>query len=220
MCGRYAAFRSLQEVQRLFGTVGSLPNDAPTWNMAPTRSAPVVRRHPETGDRHLDLLRWGLIPHWTKDLKEARQPINARSESAATTPMFRDALLRRRCLIPVDAFYEWQVTPEGKIPHAIARADSLPLSFAGLWEGWRAPDGEVFRTFTILTTEACPALRHLHERMPVILEPADWMDWLGEVDSDTTQLMRPSTTKLRIWPVSTAVNNVRNDGPALLEPAA
>jgi putative SOS response-associated peptidase YedK len=216
MCGRYAAFRSLDEVRRIFGSVNPLPNAAPTWNMAPTRLAPVLRLHPATGARHLDLLRWGLIPHWIRNLKATRQPINARCETAATSPMFRDALVRRRCIVPADAFYEWQVDGKVKRPHAIARADGDILALAGLWEGWRGPDGEVIRSYTILTTSAATALRELHERMPVVLEPADWATWLGEAAGDPATLLRPSEALFRIWPVSDAVNNVRNDSPALL----
>ena len=152
--------------------------------MAPTRDAPVIRLHPETGERHLGLLRWGLVPHWVKDPKTTRQPINARGETIASTPMFRDAFARRRCLVPADAFYEWQATPDGKLPWAIARADAGCLVFAGLWEGWRGPDGTVIRSFTIVTTSANAALRPLHERMPVVLEEPDWPLWLGEEGDD------------------------------------
>jgi putative SOS response-associated peptidase YedK len=219
MCGRYATTLPADAIAALFALAGPLPNWAPTWNMAPTRSAPVVRLHPETHDRRLDLLRWGLVPHWIKDLKETRQPINARSETLASTPMFRDAYARRRCLVPADAFYEWQQVDGAKLPWAIAREDGTPLVFAGLWEGWRAPDGAVIRSFTIVTTSACPTLRPLHERMPVVLEPQDWPPWLGETKGDLARLLRPSTAGFRIWRLSPAVNNVRNDSPALLEPA-
>jgi putative SOS response-associated peptidase YedK len=221
MCGRYASTRSLDELRQIFATLNPVPDFAPTWNMAPTRLAPVVRRHPQSGERHLDLLRWGLIPHWTKDLKTTRQPINARSETAATAPMFRDALVRRRCLVPVDAFYEWQAEGKSKVPFAVARVDGQPMAAAGLWEGWRSPGGEVLRSYTILTTAACEMLRHLHERMPVILEPPDWALWLGEDDGgeyggDWSALMRPSAAAFRVWRVSQAVNNVRNDAASLL----
>lgn len=222
MCGRYAAFRSLDELRRMFGTVNPAPNFAPTWNMAPTRLAPVVRLHPQTGERHLDLLRWGLVPNWVRDPKATRQPINARSETAATAPMFRDAVARRRCLVPADAFYEWQATGAAKIPHAVARADGMPMALAGLWEGWRGAGGEVLRSFTILTTTASEALRALHERMPVVLEPADWPLWLGEVadaEAGIAALLRPSAAAFRVWAVSTQVNNVRNDAAHLLDPA-
>jgi putative SOS response-associated peptidase YedK len=180
----------------------------------------VVRLHPATRARHLDLLRWGLVPHWAKDPKSGRQPINARAETLAGTPMFRDALPRRRCLVPADVFYEWQATEAGKQPYAIARTDGQPMAFAGLWEGWRGADGTVLRTFTIVTTDANPVLRPLHERMPVILEAADWPTWLGETEGDPPALLRPSSADLRVWQVSKAVNNVRNDSAALLEPVA
>jgi putative SOS response-associated peptidase YedK len=177
-----------------------------------------VRLHPETRARHLDLLRWGLVPHWAKDAKSVRQPINARAETVATAPMFRDALGRRRCLVPADVFYEWQATEHGKQPVAVAREDGQPMVFAGLWEGWRGPDGTVLRSFTIVTTNANTTLRPIHERMPVILEPADWPAWLGEVAADPAVLLRPSEAALRAWRIGTAVNNVRNDSAALLEP--
>jgi len=218
MCGRYAAFLPAEAIVALFRTEGPVPNWAPTWNMAPTRDAPVVRLHPETKARRLDLLRWGLLPHWAKDAKSVRQPINARSETLATAPMFRDAFQHRRCLVPADLFYEWQALNGAKLPWAIARADGQPMVFAGLWEGWRGSDGTVIRSFTIVTTNANEALRPLHERMPVVLEPADWSVWLGETDGDPSERMRPSGAAFRTWRVGTAVNNVRNDAPQLLEP--
>lgn len=217
MCGRYAAFLPAEAIVALFQTKGPVPNWAPTWNMAPTRDAPVVRVHPETGERRLDLLRWGLVPHWAKDPKAVRMTINARGESIATTPMFRDAFARRRCLVPADAFYEWQEMDGSKQPWAIARADGQPLVFAGVWEGWRGADGTVIRSFAIATTAANEALRPLHERMPVVLEQADWPVWLGEAEGDPQVLIRPSGTGFRTWRVATAVNSVRNDGAALLE---
>ena len=220
MCGRYAAFRSVDEIRRLFATTNPPPNFSATWNMAPTRLAPVVRLYPSDATRHLDLLSWGLVPHWSRDLKAERKPINARSETAAALPLFRDALARRRCIVPADAFYEWQVTEGGKIPTAIAREDGMPLALAGLWEGWRGSDGTVLRSFTILTTTACKALEHLHERMPVVLEQADWPVWLGETDGRYRDLMRPSAAGFRTWRVSAKVGNVRNDGADLLEEVA
>ena len=132
--------------------------------------------------------------------------------------MFRDALARRRCLVPADVFYEWQASDGAKLPFAIARADGQPMAFAGLWEGWRGADGTVLRSFTIVTAGANPMLRPIHERMPVILEPTDWPARLGEVEGDPANLLRPSTAELRAWRVATAVNNVRNDNPALIEP--
>ena len=189
MCGRFASTLPPDAIRALFRTAGPAPNLAPSWNVAPTQDAMVVRRHPETGERRLDLLRWGLIPSWTKDLKAARKPINARSETAGSSGMFKAALGARRCLIPVDAFYEWRSMPDGKQPYAIARRDDTPLAFAGVWEGWRSPDGEVVRTFAILTTSANATMAQLHERMPVILEPDAWPTWLGEEDTDALSLM-------------------------------
>ena len=218
MCGRYASFLPAEAVARLFGTVNPLPNLAPSWNVAPTQPAMVVRRHPETGERHLDLLRWGLVPHFTKDLKAARKPINARSETAGTSGMFRGALAARRCLVPADAFYEWKAEADGKQPYAIARTDGTPMAFAGLWEAWRYPDGEILRTFAVLTTNANATMAELHERMPVILEPADWPIWLGEVAGDPAALLRPAAEDvLQLWPVSRRVNTPRNNDAHLLD---
>jgi putative SOS response-associated peptidase YedK len=174
-----------------------LPNIAPNWNTAPTQASAVVRRHPDTGERRLDPLRWGLLPHFTKDLKAATRPINARAETVATSGMFRGALASRRCLVPADAFYEWKAMPDGKQPYAIARTDGAPLAFAGLWERWRSPEGETLRTFAIITTAANATMSAIHNRMPVILEAAEGV--------------------VRMWPVSRAVNSVRNNGAALLD---
>lgn len=218
MCGRYASFLPAEALRGLFQTVNATPNWQPTWNMAPTRDAPVVRLHPETRERHLDLLRWGLVPHWAKDPKSVRQPINARAETVATAPMFRDAMARRHCIVPADVFYEWQATEQGKLPFAIARADGAPMAFAGLWEGWRGADGSVIRSFTIITTSANATLRPIHERMPVVLERADWALWLGEAEGDAGALLRSSAAEFRVWRIGTAVNNVRNDAASLLEP--
>jgi putative SOS response-associated peptidase YedK len=217
VCGRYASFLPAESLRVMFGTVNATPNWEPTWNMAPTRDAPVVRLHPETRARHLDLLRWGLVPHWAKELKSVRQPINARAETLATSSMFRDALERRRCLVPADVFYEWQAVDGAKLPFAVARADGDPMVFAGLWEGWRGTDGTVIRSFTIVTTTANTLLRPIHERMPVILERTAWPVWLGEEEGDPTAVLQPSAAELRVWRSSTAVNSVRNDNAALLE---
>ena len=218
MCGRFASQLPPELLARAFAVIGDLPNTPPSWNVAPTQAAAVVRRHPETGERRLDALRWGLVPHFTKDLKACKRPINARSETAASSGMFRGALAARRCLVPADAFYEWRAVPSGKQPYAIARKDGTPLAFAGLWESWRDPAGEVLRTFTIMTTAANADMSALHDRMPVILEPAAWPVWLGEVEGDHGGLLRPAAERtVRLWPVSRVVNNVRNNGRDLLD---
>jgi putative SOS response-associated peptidase YedK len=225
MCGRYASFLPPDLIARLFGTKNPLPNLKPTWNMAPTMDAPVVRRHPDSGERHLDALTWGFVPAFTKSL-----------ETVATSGMFRNAFAKRRCVVPASAFYEWQaaerqgaerqvgerqVGAAGKTPYAIARTDGDPMAFAGIWEGWRAPDGDILRTFAILTTTANAQMAVLHDRMPVILEKSDWPAWLGEEESDPVALLRPAPEGiLRLWPVDKRVGNVRNDGAELLAPLA
>jgi putative SOS response-associated peptidase YedK len=219
MCGRYASYLPPEFIARLFGTVNPLPNLEPTWNMAPTRDALVVRLHPEPTERHLDVLKWGLVPYFTKDLKTARKPINARSETLATSVMFRAAFAQRRCLVPADAYYEWRDDPEGKVPFAVARADGDPVAFGGIWEEWNSPDGETLRTFSTITTNANQVLSAIQPRMPVIIEPADWPVWLGEADGDVGALLRPAAENvLRMWPIDKKVGNVKNDGPELLEP--
>ena len=208
MCGRYAAFLPAEAIVALFQTTGAVPNWAPNGNLAPTCDAPVVRLHPQTRERRLDLLRWGLVPHWAKDPKSVRMTFNARGETIAAKPMFRDAFARRRCLVPADFFYEWQTVDGAKQPWAIAREDGQPLAFAGLWEGWRGADGTIIRSYTIVTTSANEALRSLHERMPVVLEAADWPLWLGEAEGDPARLIRPSEAGFRTWQVDAAINKV------------
>ncbi len=222
MCGRYADSHPPEFIARLFRTVNALPNAAPSWNIAPTQQAMVVRRHPESGERHLDLLQWRLVPSWTKDPATATaktKPINARAETVATSGMFRGAFAQRRCLVPAEAFYEWQATETGKQPYAIARQDGQPMAFAGLWEGYRWPSGDVLRTFIIVTTSANADMEGLHDRMPVILEATDWPTWLGKVEGDPAALMHPAPDgTLRTWPVSRAVNTPRNNRAELLAP--
>ena len=221
MCGRYASHLPSAAIAALFRTSGPLPHIAPSWNVAPSQSAPVVRRHPESGERRLDLLTWGFLPHWTREAKDARRPINARAETVATAPMWRDAFARRRCLVPADAFYEWQAAPSGKQPFAVARQDGAPMAFAGLWDGWRGPDGTVVRSFAIIVIVASATMAPIHDRMPVILEPADWPAWLGEAPGEPAMLLRPAAEGvLRVWPVGRVVNSPRNNGPELLAPVA
>ena len=224
MCGRAFQSSAPERIREHFGTGGALLNQPARYNIAPTQSVPVVRFNPKTRERALDLLRWGLVPFWAKDLAIGTKAINARSEDIAAKPMFREAYAQRRCIVPVDGFYEWQRTGEGKSatkqPYAIALADGGLMALAGLWERWKAPDGEIVRSFTIVTTRANDKLQPLHDRMPVILDAAAYATWLGEQAGDPAPLMRPCPSdRLRLWPVSDAVNNVRNDDPSLLEPA-
>jgi len=207
-----------EELARIFATTGPVPNAPPNWNLAPTQPAVAVRVHPETGARTLGLLTWGLLPFFTKDPAKANRPFNARAETVATNGLFRGAFARRRCLVPADAYYEWQTTASGKIPHAIARANGAPLALGGLWEGHRAADGDVTRSFAIVTVPANAALAHLHARMPLVLEPKDWAAWLGEIPADPAALLRPAADPVLLaWRVSPAVSHVRNNGAELLK---
>lgn len=222
MCGRFVQLTPPAALAALFGVDpvhAPLPNVPPRYNAAPTQDLMVVRRNPETGRRHLDLLRWGLVPSFARDPSGGGRLINARSETVAEKPTFRPAWrAHRRCIIPADAFYEWKAVDKRRQPFLISRADGAPMAFAGLWDGWRNPlTGQWLKTFTILTCAATERLRPLHERMPVIVPQADIGAWLeGE---DGAALMRPFPgAALRLLPVSAEVNAVRNEGPQLMTP--
>jgi putative SOS response-associated peptidase YedK len=219
MCGRYASRESAADLALRFRIHGPLPDVAPSWNIAPSQDAPVIRRHPATGVHHLDLLNWGLLPHWTKDRKSARRPINARAETLATSAFFRGAFAARRAIVPADAFYEWQRSGTHKQPYAIARNDRDILAMAGIWEGWRSPDGGTVRSFAIVTTSANTEMAPIHDRMPVILAPAEWDIWLDGPPDQAVSLLRPApAATLRLWPISTRVNKPSENDPELLEP--
>lgn len=221
MCGRYFLTRPPAALARLFRTVDPVPNHPARYNVAPTQDSLVVRRNPDTGARHLDLLRWGLVPIWAKDPSIGSRMINARAESLAEKPAFRDAYARRRCLVPIDGFYEWAEVPgqRRKQPYAVAMADGSPMALAGLWERWRAPDGSILRSFTVVTCPANQRLARLHERMPVVLPESAWPLWLGEAEGDPASVLVPMDGgAFRVWPVSTRVNAVREDDAGLLEP--
>lgn len=223
MCGRYASFLPADAVAEMFRAVGGdggIPEAAPSWNVSPSQKALVVRRHPQTGARHVDRLEWGLLPYFTKDPKTARRPINARAETVASSGMFRGAFARRRCLVVANVFYEWQAQDRGpKIPFAIGRSDGRPMAIGGIWESFVWPDDrEITRSFAIITTPANAEMQLIHPRMPLIIEEAGWPLWLGEVEGDPTTLLRPAPDgTLKYWPVGTAVNSPRNNGPDLLQ---
>jgi putative SOS response-associated peptidase YedK len=171
-------------------------------------------------------MRWGLIPYWAKDLKIGFSTINAMAETVDTKPVFREAFKRRRCLVPIDAFYEWQkLGPKEKQPYAIALADRSIMALAGLWETWRSPINETVRSFTIVTTMPNELCAPIHNRMPAILAPDAWPVWLGEseVIADTVKdlVAQPYPAEgMTCWPVSARVGNVRNNDPSLIEPIA
>ena len=220
MCGRYFQQRGAGYVARYFETLNPIPNTPPSWNRAPTQEALVVRRHPETGARHLDALRWGLVPRWASDPSVGSKMINARSEGIADKPSFREAFRRRRCLVTADGFYEWRTEGKAKQAFAVALAGGEPMALAGLWEGWRAPDGGILRTCTIVTGEANAKLSAMHHRMPMILPREAWPAWLGEEPAEPEALLallRPLPPELTLaWPVTSRVNKVAENDPDLL----
>ena len=194
----------------------------PSYNLAPTDEAAVVV---ERADRRaIRAYRWGLIPSWAKDEKIAAKLFNARAETLATSGAFRESFRRRRCIVPADAFYEWQRQGGARQPFLIRRRDEAPLALAGLWSGWHHPETEqVIRTFTIVTTTANRTLSAVHDRMPVMLAPEHWARWLDPAMEDMgelTALLEPAADdQLVMYPVRPLVNNVRNNGPELIEPA-
>lgn len=223
MCGRYVITLTLEELQAVFGTKDR-PNLQPSWNAAPTQDLPVVRRGRE-GERRLTPVRWGLVPSWSKQPPARAKPlINARSETAAEKPAFRAAMKRRRCLVPADGFYEWSGQKGDKQPWFITRTDGAPMVFAGLWERWTgepdpgAPEESV-DTFCILTAEASADIAHLHERCPVILEPAAFAAWLDPETDPQPFLAAPGEGRLEARPVSRRVNKVAENDAGLLDPA-
>jgi putative SOS response-associated peptidase YedK len=224
MCGRVVQKTPLDEIRVLFETVNPVPNAAPVYNGAPTDGLAVVRLDRD-GRRSLDLLRWGLIPYWAKDKSIGPRCINAMSETVATKPAFRDAFRHRRCLVPVDFFYEWQRTPAGNQPCAIGLADGSPMALAGLWERWKdAAEGAMLHTFSVITGQPNELIAPIHNRMPVILPRPAWRRWLGEDRAEADELralLRPYPAEaMRVYPVSPRVGNVRTSGPELLKPAA
>ena len=200
------------------------PNLAPSWNAAPTDQLPVVRYDRNAGERSLDLLRWGLVPYWAKDLNVGFANINAKAEGIETKPAFREAFQRRRCLVPVNGFYEWKKTTTGKQPYAITLADRDLMALAGLWENWHSPMGEWVRSFAIITTRPNGLCAALHDRMPVVLGPEAWPAWLGEEPAEPSELkalLAPyPSVGMACWPVSVRVGNVKNNDASLIEPIA
>jgi putative SOS response-associated peptidase YedK len=228
MCGRYVITSTPEAIRALFG-YGEQPNFPPRYNVAPTQPIPVVRLL--DGKRSFALMRWGLIPSWVKDPKTFPLLINARGESVLDKPAFRNAMRRRRCLIPADGFYEWQArgTAGPKQPYFVrarrgAGGGAPPLAFAGLWETWTGPNGEEIDTAAIITTAANRTLAAIHERMPVFVPKEAFDLWLdcANVEADVASaLIRPADDALlEVYPISPAVNRVANDFEALIAPVS
>jgi putative SOS response-associated peptidase YedK len=191
MCCRARLSTDFSEIKLVFNLPPEqpVPNFAPTYNLAPTDPIPIVRYDSGAASRNLAVARWGLIPYWAKDIKIGFSTFNARCEDLEQKPAFREAFKRRRCLIPLDNFYEWEkLGPKEKQPYAIALKDGGLMAMAGLWENWRSPANETVRSATIITCPANDIVAGLHDRMPVILPPEAWPVWLGEEPADTARL--------------------------------
>jgi putative SOS response-associated peptidase YedK len=222
MCGRYTLRAPGKVVADLFG-LAEEPPLRPRYNIAPTQPVPVVRvlrANPQTKQRELVPLRWGLIPPWASDPAIGNRLINARAETVASKPAFRGALRRRRCLVPADGFYEWRKEGSKKQPVYVRRKDGQPFAFAGLWERWER-EGEVIESCAIITTGANDLMAEFHDRMPVILDPKDYGVWLDPGVQDPKvlgPLLRPYPgDEMEVYPVSTLVNNPRHEDPRCVE---
>lgn len=218
MCGRYALYVPVSSFQDVFAANSEGLVWTPRYNIAPLQFAPVIRQRP-TGERVTHLLRWGMIPSWSKDESIGTKLINARGETLAEKPSFRAAYKARRCIIPASGFYEWQKIPGGKQPYFIRPTYAALFAFAGLWERWTPAGGDPLDTFTVITTSANASMQPIHDRMPVILQPDDFGIWLDRETSmeAINPLIRPSDGKfLQMYQVSKAVGNVGNDSPELI----
>ena len=220
MCGRFTQQRPASELAEIFAAEPLIDEPGARFNVAPTDEALVVVQREER--RAITAYRWGLIPHWAENAKIASRTFNARAETLTSSPAFRDALRRRRCVVPVESFYEWRLEGSVRQPYAIGRADGLPLAIAGLWAGWRDPaTDQVRRTFTIVTTTPNETMAPIHDRMPVILADDAWTAWLdpGLASGEALGLLEArGEPDLVVRPVSRLVNDVRNDGPELVDP--
>lgn len=219
MCGRFAFYSPHEAVARLFG-VAEAPEIEPRYNIAPTQFVAAVRE--AGGPREIAMLYWGLVPSWAREKSIGARMINARSETLGEKPSFRNAWKRRRCLVLADGYYEWQRSGATRQPYLISFAAGEPFGMAGLWERWRDPgSGEPFESCCIVTTSPAPAVAHVHDRMPVIIPPDAYAEWLDPDNAATDRLARLLTPceapGLQARPVSRRANDARNQGAGLIE---
>jgi putative SOS response-associated peptidase YedK len=217
MCGRYATTKSNADLSQLFEAVDVAEPLRASWNVAPTDPVPLVRMSEEHESRVLDTARWGLVPHWAKDLKAGARMINARAETVTELRSFAPSFAKRRCLVPADGWFEWVRDGKQKQAFYMTPADGSPLVFAGLWSAW-GPESVL--TCSVITTAALGGLKRVHDRMPLILPADRWDDWLAG-GGDPDRLLRPLSESdleaIEVRPVGAAVGNVRNNGPELIE---
>jgi putative SOS response-associated peptidase YedK len=216
MCGRYTLITDIKKIAEGFG-VEPVLNATPRYNIAPTQDIVAVVKN---GEAHLTTLRWGLIPSWAKDESIGSRMINARAETLAEKPSFKNLLRRHRCLVVADGFYEWRAEGRSKTPMYITLADGQPFAFAGLWDLWKSPDGSEVRSCTIVTTEPNELMASIHNRMPAIMRPGAYEDWLNPQLRDEqvlTHWLSPYPAELMMArPVSKLVNNPRNETAEIL----
>ena len=221
MCGRFTQKSSPNQLGLGITNVVEKADVTSHYNAAPGQEHWVIRQNPKTGERTLDRLWWGLIPHWCKDEEGGRKPINAKAETVAQLPSFRDAYRHRRCLVPIDNFFEWKAIKTGmpKQPYAIGMKSGEPFALAGIWENWKRPGSEEWvRTFAIITTNSNELVSAIHDRMPVIIAPEDYTRWLSTLDPDPRDLLVPYPAELMtMWPISTRVNKPENDDASILD---
>ena len=208
MCGRFVLSSDADRLADHYG-LDTVPVFSGGYNVAPSAPVAVIRRNP---GREAAVCSWGFIPHWVKE--PVLKPINARAETLTGKPYFRDAFKKRRCLVPANGYYEWRAAPGGKQPYFIRMAGTSLFSFAGLWSSWRGPDGPV-ESCVIITTTASEELADIHDRMPVIIGPENYDAWL---DADSQDLLKPCAAEMETYPVSSRVNNPRNQGASLIQP--
>ncbi|HEY9851452.1 MAG TPA: SOS response-associated peptidase [Leptolyngbyaceae cyanobacterium] len=222
MCGRFTLIQIEKLLTDIF-QVSSVPSLSPRYNIAPTQSIATILQNSETEERECKMMKWGLIPSWSKDTKIGAKMINARAETLAEKPAFRSAFKRRRCLIVADGFYEWKTQDGKKQPFYFRLADGKPFGFAGLWERWEKEDSEAIESCTIITISANELMQPIHDRMPVILDERDYDRWLDpkvQKPESLQSLLQPyRSQEMTCYPVSTKVNNARTDSPECLKQA-
>lgn len=220
MCGRFSLSVSLELLEQAFEVTG-LSGHAPRYNIAPSQPVAVIRRLAPGSARRWDMLSWGLLPSWAKDAKASR-PINARADTVAEKPTFRAAFRQRRCLVPADAFFEWQTQGSQKQPYCFRMADRGLFALGGLWERWQGPDEQIIETFSLLTTEPNELVATVHDRMPVIVRPADYERWLDPALGEPAAIMGmigPFPARAMIaYPVDPRVGSPSFDAPECLAP--
>jgi len=217
MCGRYALKAPASELAARFG-LDEIVDVAPRYNISPGTDIPTIRHSPE-GKRVMHLLRWGLVPHWAKDPGIGAKLSNARGETVAEKPSFRDAFNRRRCLVPADGFYEWKTEGHQKQPYFFSLKTGDPFALGGVWESWRAPNGDVLRTCCLITTGPNEIMLPVHDRMPVVVSPNDYAAWLTGEANDALDLVKPyPSDEMQTWAVSKRVSRSGEEGADLILP--